>query len=223
MRFPILDFNFIKLEDSIIYCVFSQNFIKNYKLKLKLLVKTYSFDLNNVSFLNKLNKLIFCWSTNYNYMDSVFDVWTSLDVYVYKLLWVCVKRRHPRRPKTWIFLKYWKLFSGIYRFYIFNYLVGSFSILRSHFYLDVYVSRLPLSLNFYNFPNQNKFNFFNFNKFKCSFTGMFKFLWLKQLGICLICNRTFDSLDFNSIKITIFNRKRNNFSNYFLVHSYCCF
>jgi hypothetical protein len=222
MNFSVLDFTFIKLKDSIVYCLFSKDYMRTYKLRLKLLIKNYYFNFSNIYFLKQINKLIFYWSISYNYINCLFDVWSNLDVYLYKLLWYSVRRRHPRRPNTWIYSKYWRFFSGFYRFFFLNSITGGFCVLRSHFYLDIYLCRVPLSSSFYSFFDKKKITFFAFNRFKYSFLGLFKYFWFKQRGLCYICHRIFDSVDFNAIKIFNMNHMTNNLSSYSLVHSYCC-
>ena len=59
----------------------------------------------------------------------------ELDVYLYRLLWKWAKRRHPRRNNTWIYSKYWKVFGGIWSFYVVNNLNGELTFLNSHVYL----------------------------------------------------------------------------------------
>jgi hypothetical protein len=217
------DFDFVRSHDSIVFCIFSDDYIRTYKLRLKLVVKSFGLAGTNVHFIQQLNKLIFHWSFSYNYINCFFDIWSGLDLYIYKLLWNTVRRRHPRRPHTWIYAKYWKFFNGFYRFYFLNSLTGGFSILRSHFYLNYRVSRFPLSCNFFNFFDENKFNFYSFNKFKYSFIGIFKFLWFRQRGVCFLCKKVFNSFNFKSLKVLNFHTMRNNSSSYYLVHSYCFF
>ena len=217
--FSFLDLKFVGLSDSIIFCSFSDDYIRNYKLKLKLLVKNCGIILNIFCLLRRINKLIFYWSVSYNYINCFFDIWSGLDLFIYKLLWNSLRKRHPRRPNTWIYTKYWRFFTGFYRFYFMDFYTGGFLVLRSHFYLVVNISRLPLSTNYYNFYNVNKVRVFAFNKFKYSFVGLFRYLWLRQNGVCFICRRIFEF--FNSIKIINFGRERNNFSFYYLIHAYC--
>ena len=219
--FSFIDFTFITVNDSFVYSFFSEDFLLNYKLKLKMLVKNFGFVFNTFDFLKLLNKFIFFWSINYNFLNCIFDIWSNLDVYLYKILWRWTKRRHPRRPNTWIYSKYWKLFSGVYRFYSVNCLTGSFLILRSHFFLNIAVARLPLACNFYSNLDTKKFDFFTFNRFKNSFLGLFKYYWYKQKGLCFICKKSFTTLNFNSIKICTFGKLKNNISCFFLVHNYC--
>ena len=81
--------------------------IRNHKRKLKSLIKN-SFGSNFWVVLASLNNLISNWVSFYGCSDFSFDVQGNLDVYLFKILWNWAKRRHPRRPNTWIYLKYWK-------------------------------------------------------------------------------------------------------------------
>lgn len=218
----LLDFSFIKVNDSIIYSIFSQDFLRVYKLKLKLLVKNCGFNSNIFLFLKLLNRVIFVWSVNYNFLNCFYDIWSAIDVYLYKLLWRWARRRHPRRPNTWIYAKYWRIFSGVYKFYTINYLTGNFLILRSHYYLHNFISRLPIALNFYNNFDEKKFNFFAFMRFKQHFNGLFGYFWFKQKGLCFVCKKSFDISNFNGIKFQTNTVLTNNIYNYYLVHAYCC-
>jgi hypothetical protein len=217
--FSFLDLKFFSLSDSMMFCIFSDDYIRVYKLKLKLLVKNYDVGLTSFSLLGRINKLIFYWSVCYNYINCFFDVWSSLDLFIYRLLWNSVRKRHPRRPNTWIYAKYWRFFSGFYRFYFLDAYTGGLLLLRSHFYLSVIIARLPLSINYYNFYDEKKIRFFSFNRFRHSFVGLFRYLWIRQKGICFICKRILEF--FNGIKIINFDSKKNHFSFYYLIHNYC--
>lgn len=221
MSFTVGDFNFIKSKDSVIFCIFSDDYIRTYKLKLKLFIKNSFIGLTNLYFLKQVNKLIFYWSVTYNYVNCFFDIWSNLDLYIYKLLWNCVRRRHPRRPNTWIYAKYWRFFNGFCKFYFLNSRTGGFWILRSHFYLEVDVSRFPLSSNYFSFLDEKKLKFFCFNRFKYSFIGLFKYLWFKQKGVCFVCKRIFNFVNFRSVRVMNFTSMKNKPSCFFLVHSSC--
>ena len=219
--FTFIDFSFINLKNFTVAIDFSTNFLRFHKLKLKLLVKKTQSNLSLFNFLRKINKFIFLWTINYNFIDCLFDVWNDLDIYLYRLLWGWVRRRHPRRPNTWIYSRYWKSFSGFHRFYAVRNLNNDFCILRSHFYIPVFVSLLSSNINFYSHTDTNKINFFYFKKFELTFCGIFKYFWLKQKGICLICKKNFYSFDFNFMKVYNLNCLKSDISNFALLHYYC--
>jgi RNA-directed DNA polymerase len=221
VSFSGLIFDFIQFEDTSVYIRPSTDLVRRHKIKLKILIKNNQ-NAEVFNFLTLLNKVIFFWSIYYSGFDCFWDIWGELDVYLYKILWKWARRRHPRRPNTWIFYKYWRYFSGSWRFFSLNTIKGNIRILRSHSVNLFIVYRLPFSINSFDCVNTRKINFFCFNKYKFFFVGILKLLWYKQNGICFFCKKNFSLIDFNSVKLYRFSVNKNYISNFVLVHSYCC-
>lgn len=81
-----------------------------YKTRLKSIIINGT-NLNLYDLIRKINKEIFYFKSFFNFSLFYIDIVNELDYYLYRLLWKYLKRRHPRRPNTWIYLKYWKPFS----------------------------------------------------------------------------------------------------------------
>ena len=82
----------------------------HYKSKLKLLVKI-SHNSSIFSLINVLNKEVDSFVNSFSFLPNYGFLSKELDYYLYKLLWGLMKRRHPRRSRTWVFNKFWKFFS----------------------------------------------------------------------------------------------------------------
>lgn len=143
-----------------------------------------------------------------------------MDIYIYKLLWKCVKKRHPRRPSTWIYSKYWKYYIGSWRFFIFDAFLGRFSFLISHSSNQFKIYRLPISFNNFDKLNSLKLNSLWVKKYLISLKGLFKFLWKKQFGKCFFCHKLFNSINLDELKVFSYYTGPINY-NLFLVHRYC--
>jgi RNA-directed DNA polymerase len=221
-KLNIMDFNFLTSNDIFISVIPSFDLIRKYKIKLKIVVK-YHQNLDISKFLLLLNKVIFFWSITYITGGYFGDICGELDVYLYKILWKWARRRHPRRPNSWVFSKYWKNFCGYWRFFSFDVIKGNVYILRSHTVNSCFLYRLPFFINSFEYFNFRKVNYFYFKKYNSFFIGVFKFLWKKQNGICHLCNKNLAFLDINSVKLFKLNVYRNTISNFMLIHFYCNF
>nr|YP_010700387.1 putative group II intron reverse transcriptase/maturase RoaA [Phacus arnoldii]WCH63588.1 putative group II intron reverse transcriptase/maturase RoaA [Phacus arnoldii] len=223
--FDIMGFYFIRNKNNIYLGQISRDNVRSHKNRLKSIVKNYG---NNDFFmlLRHLNKEILTWSTIYRSADLVWYIWGELDVYLYKILWKLVKRRHPRRPHTWIYLKYWKYINNIWVFFLFDYISGKSLLLESHSRLKSKDYKLPFFLNTFNIYNENKLKLVWFRKFYDHLDGIYKILWKKQSGLCPYCNRLIKYINFNSIKIQSWNtsssyKKISTVNNIVLLHNYC--
>lgn len=200
----------------------ADNVIQQYKIKLKTIVKS-SFNLSVVKLLNRLNQEISYWVKNYCSLSS-FELNSGLDLYLYKLLWKFVKRLHPRRARTWIYAKYWGIFSGVCRFFCYEKSKNNFYFLQSHNNSNVFVECLPLLLDVQYFFNYKKLYLVLFKKSRNYWKGVFKKLLISQRGICYIC---YKPLDFSNSKILFYNKysgknfKSSSIPNVLIIHNYC--
>lgn len=167
--------------------------------------------------LNILNQEIEQWAKCFGKFFSYFLA-LSLDVYLYKLLWKFVKRLHPRRNNTWIYTKYWRIFSGLCKFFCFDTLTNRLCFLKSHLIMDKNTNSLPLLLDTPCFLNYRKLFSVSFKKSNSSFSGIYKYLLVKQRGICCICCKP---LEFSSFKFLLQYRNSVKICSLSLIHTYC--
>ena len=219
-RFSILGWQFLNLEKNFYVGVVSRTNIRDYKIKLKAIIKNYG-NCETFVLLELINRVIFEWSCRYNCSDFSWDIWGELDVYLDKLLWKWARRRHPRRPNTWIYLKYWKPFFGSWKFFTIDINTSKLHVLRSHSLINTLVYRLPLSLHVYDLFNVEKINSIFYKKFIYLFQGVFKLLWQKQKGLCFCCRRIFFTVNFGNVKVCRLRNSQNFLSTLILLHSYC--
>ena len=143
---------------------------------------------------------------------------------MYKIFWKLVKKRHPRRPHTWIYSKYWKYIKGIWTFFlqdpIFNFPLYLYS--NFFFYFKLYC--LPSSFFPLLFSNELKLGFIWFLKYSFVLIGILKLLWKKQFGKCFFCSIFFEItfLEFPKVLFLGFSFfKLKVFPEIVLVHKYC--
>lgn len=196
--------------------------IKTHKSKLKLVLKGFSLDQFFFK-LKKLNYLIFEWSVLYGFADFNYDILGDFDVYLYKLLWNWAKRRHPRRPNTWIYSKYWRFFpsSNSWRFSFLDYSLGKCLFLKSHTSYLSNIYCIPISVNIFDFRNYNKIGLNWIKKYKQILSGFSLFLFKLQSGKCMCCNRFFVDTTIGNIKIFKLKSRFNNITQYVLLHNSC--
>lgn len=219
-NFELLGWKFLYLERNFCIGQISRNTVREHKLKLKILIKDFA-NANSFILLKLINSILLDWTFKYDCIDFPWDIWGELDVYLYKLLWKWARRRHPRRPNTWVYMKYWKSFLGGWRFFAFDNFSGQIIFLRSHslFYRPVY--RLPLSVQPYDLFNTRKIELVFFKKFFFIFQGLFRALWKRQFGLCFNCRKTFTYISFSNVKVCSLKKSDNSLYNLVLLHNYC--
>lgn len=193
--------------------------VQNYKLRLKTLIK-FSFNLTLLKLLEILNKEIYNWVTSIGKFTFI-NLRRELDIYIYKLLWKFVRRLHPRRYNTWIYTKYWRVFSGTYKFAYYDKKIGRFYILKTHTSYFKNSFCFPLQLDLACFFNYRKVFFSFYKKSRFHLEGIRRLLFVKQKGLCFLC---FKPLTFCSSKMFI-NDSEIFYKSYpvqfFLIHNYC--
>lgn len=221
--FQFLDWSFYYISYSFI-AVPSSNLIKSQKNLLKLLIKTSS-NLNIFSIIKTINLQIDSWRYNCSFLDFYWDLSNEIDVFLYKLLWAWVRRRHPRRNNTWIYSKYWKYLFGKWRFFAKDIVDGRIILIKSHLLYKSHIFRIPNSIDIFNINDRFKVNDIWFKKIRNNFRGIYNLLYSNQKGICLACNRLIFSNSLNDLKILRAEKKfisQNAFvSSLILVHNYC--
>lgn len=219
-----MGWKFLYNENAIFLGLISFFTIKVHKANLKSLFKI--FDKNTIFLLIKrINYIINYWINNYSFSYSLWDVSGELDVFLNKLLWNFVKRRHSRKNNVWIYSKYWRFLMGRLYFYEVDPINGNICFLRSHCFVKSKIYRLPSSFNIHSIPDFNKLNLLWFRKVSFFFIGLYKLLYINQYGICPYCNNFIYRVSFTKIRILkirfpvrLFSGK---FSRLILLHSFC--
>lgn len=217
--FNFLKWDFFKTRNGLLLGRISLTCIRYHKLKLKSILKK-SDNLNMFSFLELMNKEILAWKQSIASFGEDTDICYNLDVYLYRLLWKWAIRRHPRRPRVWIYSKYWKFVNGRWLFFVLDYKLGFISFLQSHFFTKLFIYSFPVFTNVFDFNDKIELHSLIFNKLSNSYSGLFKFLLKRQNGICICCGKSFYPLNPSSLKIL------NDFpilmgKNIVLLHNYC--
>lgn len=218
----ISGWNFNTSNFNTIYTRISLTNLKNYKRNLKLIIKSSSSN-NFFTSLEKLNSLIYNWSTTYCFIECDKDIWGHLDVYVHKLLWSWAKKRHPRRPNTWIYSKYWKFFplQNIWKFFFIDVGLTKCLFLRSHKTNILNIYCVPHSMNICSLKNYNKLCIVWLRKCSEILDDLFLCLYKKQFGRCFCCNKLFVNIYSKFGKVVIVRPEINNLKKYALIHNYC--
>lgn len=207
-----VSYKFFVSPYSFIYIYLKSSLKKEYKRKIKNLINTMS-NYNIDKLLIKLNYEIRDWNQKSGFFFLDHKNFRDLDLYLYKLLWKFVKKCHPRRSNTWIYSKYWKRSSRIWKFSYYSLVDKKFYFLDSHEYISTNLNYFPFLLNIY-----KKYNYkilFNilFYKSRVFFKGVNKVLYYKQKGLCKYC---LNPITINNSSVV------NKSSGFFLVHLYCC-
>ena len=223
--FDLLGWNFSLYNSHKILGQVSIDNIRKHKRKLKTLIKN-SLESNFFVVLSSINNLVSDWVNIYGCADFFFDVESNLDIYLFKLLWNWAKRRHPRRPNTWIYLKYWRYFDVEKRwnFFFIDFTVGRCLFLSLHTNSSTRnIYRIPSSMNVFDITFFSKLGLAWMKKLSTFLSGFYLILWKKQSGKCFICNKLFLRVGFNEVKIFSLKKNQSFVSDFFLVHRSCFF
>lgn len=222
VNFPFIDWNLRNCLLGFFSFEVSLRAINEYKRELKVLVNNFN-GKSLIYLLKILNSRIFDWNSKSNVLNSIFDVSNEIDVFLNKILWKWSRRRHPRRPNTWIYNKYWKFINNRWHFSCFDPSTGNTIILNSHFCETYKFYRIPLSLNILDLRNKSKINLIWFKKLRNYLKGIYKFLFIKQSGLCYFCRNPFYDFNLTTFKIVGIskNKDNNKIGNFVLSHNSC--
>lgn len=200
--------------------------LKYHKLRLaRILSLNYLFSFFYL--LKLLNKEILIWTSNFCFSDSFYTFSFKLDFYVYQNVWKYVKKLHPRRPNTWIYNKYWKLYNSNSKFLLYDCFTGQLLFLSTHAFFPFSVSNIYFSnfFNTFNFLNVKRVNLLNYCSFSSYLYNVYYYLWKRQFGLCVVCSRVFDISKELNFKISVLYKNMSNVyftrSYLVLIHKYC--
>ena len=217
----IFGWNFYSNLYGKLFVSINRSFLKEYKSKLKLIIKnSYNKKLTNV--IKNINFEIFQWSGFYLFFYELNTICLELDLYVNKILWRFVKRYYPRRTNNWIFSRYWRKFSGVWKFFVIDDTNESkFIFLRSHKLVLKKIFFFSKSFNVFNAFNKEKLYEVLFNQNLVNFLGNYKLLFFEQKGLCYVCKRPIFYKNYSILNTYSKLHIKNNLLDLVLVHSYC--
>jgi RNA-directed DNA polymerase len=221
--FDFMSWRFFMSKSKKLFNIINLQEIRNYKRSLKsLITKFLSFDI--FLLIKTLNNFIITWLNNYKLLNYPWDICSELDLYLYKLLWRFVCRRHLRKSNRWIYNKYWKFLSGKWRFFVFDTTTGNILFLNSHVLRSYKIYRLPSFVNFFDLLDNSMYRTYWFYNLNSKLVGIYRALFIAQSGICVVCKKSFN-LDFLSCiklsKLTLSNINSNKVAHLVLIHNYC--
>lgn len=219
--FSLFSFKFLKVFNFSVHIKLNRNFIRKYKNRLKMIVNNAdNFDL--ITLIKKINFEINEYTMNHYFFNQRSEEVNELDIYLYKIIWKFVKRCHPRRSNLWVYKKYWKDFSGLWKFCAFDNIKGKIFYLNSHKVFNSTFYYLPLSLNSYNTFNSLKLTKSVFKKYSFNFSNIYSLIYKKQQGLCFCCNTPLASKNSKLVNISNYlSYKSSLIINLYLFHRHC--
>lgn len=209
---------FLLVNKGLFWCNVSIQNVKDFKFRLKILVKNVS-NSGFPNLVNSINTEICRWINIYGFSDFILNIKLDISFYLYRLLWNLVKKRHPKRPRTWIYNKYFVKVFGKWRFFVFDSSIGKSYFLHFSFFSAKKFYFHPFSLDLFNTFNLMKLNKIFFKKYNVFENSILKLLWKQQLGLCFVCSRSLWPISSLTLKV-YFSGK---FFGTKLVHNYCFF
>lgn len=202
------------------YINLSKDSIKKYKLVLKTIVKS-SYNKSVILLVKLLNIEIQNWVKLHIFSSNWKNLAIELDLYIYKIIWKYVRRCHPRRTNTWIYSKYWKQFSGVWKFFVIDSVKNKIFFLKSHILVGVNTQKVSSSLNAFNLYNSRKILYSLSKKSGSFFSFSFDLLYRKQKGLCTICKKSIWSKRCKLLKYSSNKESFDLFKDFSLIHIYC--
>ena len=111
--FDFLGWNFRKYPNGKLLCKISKKSIIEQRKEIKYLTKTIH---DPERLISKLNVKIRGWMKYHQCANGIWDVWGSMNKYLYERLIKWGLRRHSNKTKKWVFNKYWKHIDGRWTF-----------------------------------------------------------------------------------------------------------
>lgn len=105
--FNFLGWTFVKGQNGYLQRLISKQAQQDHKARLRDLVKN-SKNKSPSTLIDDLNPIIRRWCNYHRCCSRIWSVWNNTNQYLYRLLWKWTRKRHTRRPRPWIYDKYWK-------------------------------------------------------------------------------------------------------------------
>ena len=105
--FDFLGFHFIKYPHSYLKVIPSRESQRKVKSSIKTLLSAFK-QAKIDAIIYRLNLIIRGWAMYYRYCNSI-NTFSALDFIVLRWVWMWCKRRHPKKGKRWVAVRYFKL------------------------------------------------------------------------------------------------------------------
>lgn len=120
------------------------------------------------------------------------------------------------------FINIGNIFPGVWKLHFFDPYTKAIYFLKSHNEFKISCFALPLLLkSFYDF-NSKKLFLTLFKKSRLFYSGIYRILYVKQLGLCYICHQPLNNLYIKIKLFRLFSSTIFCIRYFFLVHTYCC-
>nr|YP_009367416.1 hypothetical protein [Sarcinofilum mucosum]ARK14453.1 hypothetical protein [Sarcinofilum mucosum] len=219
--FDFLGWTFRKYSNGKLLCRISMKSIIKHRKEIKYLTKTIH---QPELLIYKLNSKIREWMIYHHCCNNIWEVWGSMNNYLYERLMKWGQRRHGNKTKKWIFNKYWKHVNGRWTF------TGTTNnnstyILRSYDLRQKRIrTRISSTVNVFDLKNKTKIRQVQLEKSN-DLPSKKARVWKKQHGICPGCNQTMDPIQSNILDlhhvIPRKDGKLDKLSNLILMHEHC--
>jgi RNA-directed DNA polymerase len=111
--FDFLGWTFRKYPNGVLLCKISKKSIIKHRSEIKYLIKTIH---DPIVLISKLNSKIRGWMNYHHCANGIWDVWGSMNNYLYERLIKWGLKRHSNKTKKWVFNKYWRHIDGRWAF-----------------------------------------------------------------------------------------------------------
>ena len=221
--FEFLGWNFRKYNNKLI-CKISAKSIQNHRRDIKYLTKTiHKPDI----LIYKLNSKIKGWENYHCCCNGIWEVWGSMNHYLYKCLMKWCRRRHSNKTRKWIYRNYWKTIrknKKSRKTFIVNYKDQKFTLRTYSAKQKLIRSRLSSNINVFDIGNKKLIQK-KTAKIKQNLTGNKSLLWRTQKGFCPNCKQYLDPSQPRLIHVHHIVARKNGgsdkLSNLVLLHEHC--
>lgn len=219
--FDFLGWTFQKYANGNLLCTISKKSIVKHRKEIKYLTKT----IHQPELLTaKLNPKIRGWMNYHHCCNNIWEVWGSMNNYLYERLMKWGQRRHGNKTKKWIFNKYWKHVNGRWTFTGTTNNNNTYTLMNYDLGQKRIRTRISSTINVFDLKNQAKIHQVQLVKSN-DLPSKKALVWKKQHGICPGCNQAMDPIQSNILDLHhVIPRKSgglNKLSNLILMHEHC--
>jgi RNA-directed DNA polymerase len=183
--FDFLGWTFRKYPTGGLLCKISKNSLSKHRKEVKYLTKTIH---EPQILIPQLNSKIRGWMNYHHCCNSIWNVWGSMNKYLYECLIKWGRKRHGNKTKKWVFNNYWKHIDGRWTFHNPTMKERPSILLNYNLAQKKIRTRLSYKINVFDLKNKElirkkqlaKKNYLPYKK---------EILWLKQKALCPVCNQ----------------------------------
>ena len=219
--FDFLGWNFRKYANGALLCKISKSSISRHRKQIKYLIKaTHKPEI----LIPKLNDKIRGWMNYHHCCNGIWDVWATLNVYLYNRLMKWGRRRHGNKTSKWVFNRYWQHIKKRWNFCVTTTDKKLHTLTHYNLRQKRIRTRLKTTTNVFDLKNKNRVRQVQSAK-RNILPHKKELVWKKQKGVCPKCGQYLNPEQSNILDLHHVIPKKSGgtdkLTNLLLMHEHC--